>query len=193
MIRGHRVSIVAVLSLGAAVAAMTATPDALAATAPGWRLVSAIHKGPAADINSLSSVVAVNKSDAWAFGGSDVAIQQGGTPTAEHWNGHWRAAALPAGLAGSLGAASAPGRSDIWAVSQLNGYVLHYNGTKWSVAKKFPETGGSVPEQLTGVAAGSTPPAPCRRATSGRSGRTTSARRTSLCTTTGAPGSRLGA
>jgi hypothetical protein len=153
MIRGHRASSVAVLSLAAAAVAVAAAPAALAAAAPGWRIVSAIHQGPAADINGLSSVVAVNKHDAWAFGGSDVAIQQGGKPIAEHWNGAWRAAALPAGLAGALGAASAPGPSDIWVVSQLNGYVLHYNGTAWSVAKKLPETGGSLPEQLTGVTA----------------------------------------
>jgi hypothetical protein len=155
MIRGHRVRIVTVLSVAAATAAasMAALPDAQAATTPGWRLVSAIHQGPAADINGLSSVVAVIRRNAWAFGGTDVALPQGGKPTAEHWNGHWRAAALPAGLAGPLGAASAPSRNDIWVVSQLNGYVLHYNGAAWSVAKKLPEPEGSLPKQLTGVTA----------------------------------------
>jgi hypothetical protein len=68
MIRGHRASSVAVLSLAAAAVAVAAAPAALAAAAPGWRIVSAIHQGPAADINGLSSVVAVNKHDAWAFG-----------------------------------------------------------------------------------------------------------------------------
>lgn len=83
MIRGHRARILTVLT-AAAVAAAAAAPAAQAATAPGWRLVSAIHQGPVADINAMSSVVAVNKRDAWAFGGSDVAVQQGGSPIAEH-------------------------------------------------------------------------------------------------------------
>ncbi len=153
MIRGRRARVGFVLSLASVTAAAMAALPAQAATAPGWRLVSSIHQGPAADINGLSSVAAVNGSDAWAFGGSDVSEPRGGAPTAEHWDGTWKAAALPAGLAGPLGAASAPSGKDIWVVSQLNGYVLHYNGAAWSVAKTFPEPTGGLPEQLTGVTA----------------------------------------
>jgi len=47
---------------------------------------------------------------------------------------------------------SAPTGSDVWAVSQLTGYVLHWDGTTWSVAKKWKES-QSLPRQLTGVTA----------------------------------------
>ncbi|HTS97450.1 MAG TPA: hypothetical protein VMI33_12585 [Streptosporangiaceae bacterium] len=148
---------VAVVGAGLAVAtagsALAALSPAQAATPPGWRLVSTIHQGAAAGINGLSSVISPARGDSWAFGGSDVSGATPGTPIAEHWGGlRWRAAALPGGLTGVLGASSAAGPSDIWVVSQRSGYVLHYNGVKWSVAKQFKENQG-LPLELTGVIA----------------------------------------
>jgi hypothetical protein len=71
---------------------------------------------------------------------------------AEHWNGtDWHAAALPAGLQGWLAAASAVSPTDIWAVSVYNGYALHWDGSRWSVAKRWKETAN--PAALTGVTA----------------------------------------
>jgi hypothetical protein len=155
MIRQRRARIVigAGLAAVAAGSALAAPSAARAATTPGWRVVSAIHQGAAADINGLVTVVSPAKTDAWAFGGAEVNGVTGGTPIAERWNGsRWRAAALPAGLTGVLGAASAPGSGDIWAVTQLSGLVLHYNGSKWSVAKRFKEN-SELPIELTGVTA----------------------------------------
>jgi hypothetical protein len=140
-----RVAIGAGLAAAVAGSALAFLPSAQAATAPGWRLLSSLHHGPASDINGLNSVVPVSKTDAWAFGGSNVDGTPGNTPIAEHWNGsHWNTAALPAGLTGEVGAGSAPSRSDIWAVGTgtKNGYVLHYNGKKWLVAKRWKQTGG---------------------------------------------------
>jgi hypothetical protein len=156
MIRKQRARITfgAGLAVAMALPALTAAlPPAQAATATGWRIVSNLHAGPATNFDGLTSVVAPGKTDAWAFGGSDLGEQTGGAPIAEHWNGrHWRAAALPGGLTDALGAASAPSGNDVWVVSQLGGYVLHYNGSKWSVAKTWPE-GSELPQALTGVTA----------------------------------------
>jgi hypothetical protein len=156
MMRRRRARIV----LGAGLAAVTAgstlaaLAPAQAATTPGWRLVSAIHQGPVSGSDELFSVVAPTKTDSWAFGGADLSGGTSGTPIAQRTGpaGHWRAADLPGGLTGSVSAASAPGPKDIWAVTGLTGLVLHYNGTKWSVAKRFTENQG-LPLELTGVTA----------------------------------------
>jgi hypothetical protein len=151
--RGARIVIGAALAVITAGPALTAVWPAQAAAAPGWRLVSAIHQGPAAGTNGLLSVVSPARAGAWAVGGADISGGTGGTPIAERWNGRrWRAAALPAGLTGTLGAASAPSATDIWAVTELTGLVLHYNGTRWSVARRFTEH-QDLPLEFSGVTA----------------------------------------
>jgi len=156
MMRRQRARIALGVGLAAATAgsALTGLAPAQAATTPGWRLVSAIHQGAASDNDGLFSVVSPTKSDTWAFGGAGISGGTSGTPIDQRAGaaGHWRAADLPGGLTGVLGAASAPGPKDIWAVTQLSGLVLHYNGTKWSVAKRFEEN-QTLPLQLTGVTA----------------------------------------
>lgn len=112
---------------------------AQAAASPGWRIVANHHYLPRADNNGLLSVVAPAKTDAWAFGGNNVGSAQG-RPIAEKWNGStWHTATLPVGVTGNLEAASAPAAKDIWAVSEETGYLLHFNGSAWSVAKRFTE------------------------------------------------------
>jgi hypothetical protein len=70
-------------------------------------------------------------------------------PAAQHWNGRrWLPAALPAGLDSFISAASASGPADVWAVSAFGGYLLHWNGTGWSVARKW-----NPAAQATGVTA----------------------------------------
>ena len=44
--------------------------------------------------------------------------------------------------------ASAPSANDIWAITGLGGYVLHWNGARWSRAKHLPGSG-----ELTGATA----------------------------------------
>ena len=108
--------------------------------AGGWCRRSIRARRPAT--TACSGVVAPTKADSVGvrrrrhFGGPRAPR----SPSApEPRPGHWRAADLPGGLTGVLGGASAPGPKDIWAVTQLSGLVLHYNGTKWSVAKRFAE------------------------------------------------------
>jgi hypothetical protein len=151
--RPARIMIGAGLAAGA-LSAATMLP-AQAASSTGWRIVSNRHFGAAGDSNYLYAVVAPTADDAWAFGASqsDGATPAGG-PVAENWNGtKWQAATLPSGLSDTIIAASAPSAADVWAVTDISGTVLHYNGTTWSVAKQFSEPAGELPEQLTGVTA----------------------------------------
>jgi hypothetical protein len=148
MARAQRAGVV--IAAGLLVAAVTAAAAAAAQPTanPGWRLVSSRHPGPAGDIDVLISTVATSRNGAWAFG-AEVSVSGRGVPLAERWNGRtWQAAALLPGLTGELGPASAPAANDVWVVATVGGYVLHYNGSRWSVAKRWR------PRQvLTGVTA----------------------------------------
>jgi hypothetical protein len=94
-------------------------------------------------------VVSTGRNNAWAFGGADLLGPARGTPVAEHWNGRsWRVVALPSGLTGSIAAASAPAANDVWAVGGPGRFVLHYNGSTWSVARRWKDS-----LVLTGVTA----------------------------------------
>ena len=152
MNRAHRARATLGSGLAAAALAVGAGLPAQAASATGWRVVSSQHYGAANAFSLLTSVVAPSRADAWAFGGSDLSGATAGTPVAEQWNGTaWQNAALPGGLADSIEAASAPGPGDIWAVSRLGEYVLHWDGTTWAVARQWAP--GGIPLQLTGVTA----------------------------------------
>jgi hypothetical protein len=120
---------------------------ARAASSTGWRKSVIRHYGAKHDASGYSAVVAPGGSSAWVFGGTN----PGGTsaPVALQWDGtQWRARPLPKGLTGFISDASASGRRDIWAVSAAGGYVLHWNGVRWSVAKTWHVHGA-----LTGVTA----------------------------------------
>lgn len=134
----------ATLSLALAVPAQAATP--------GWRVVFGTHYGASTTDSGYVTVVAPSKLDLWAFGGSDLSGATPEVPVAEHWNGSaWTAGVLPAAVTSSansaIEAASAVSPSNIWAVTQFHGYVMHWNGA-WSVATQLPGAG-----QLTGITA----------------------------------------
>ena len=149
MIGAQRALAATVAGLMAAALSVAAAPPAQAAASAGWRLVATRHFGAARDLNGLSAVVAPGSKDAWALGGTG--FYGGGVPVAEHWNGRrWRAVALPPGLTDAITAASAPAANDIWAVSGVGGYVLHFNGSTWSVARRWHP---AFFEEITGVTA----------------------------------------
>jgi hypothetical protein len=138
----------------AALLAAVALP-AQAATTPGWRQVFSHHYGVAANFSSYNTVIAPGAKNAWAFGGTD--ISGGGRPTqsvAVHWNGSsWSGSKLPAGVTDAIIAASAPAANDIWAVTFHDGWILHYDGTSWKVAKHLTGTQNGLGLELTGVVA----------------------------------------
>jgi hypothetical protein len=115
------------------------------ARAPDWRIAATVHYGPGGNASGYSAVVAPAKSDAWVFGGTN----PGGasSPTAEHWDGRrWQPSPLPPGLSDFIVAADASSARNVWAVG--DGYALRWNGSRWSVAKTWPQA-----RQLTSVAA----------------------------------------
>jgi hypothetical protein len=122
-----------------AVAARPAPARAAArqpASAPGWRTTVTRHYGAADDASGFSAVIALTRTDAWAFGGTNPG--GAGSPVAMRWDGaSWRPWPLPSGLRDFIGDASAPSAADIWAVSYAGGYVLHWDGSRWLVAKRW--------------------------------------------------------
>jgi hypothetical protein len=144
MKRARRAGIV-LGSISAAVATLAAGFPARAADAAGWQIAAKVHYGPSGNASGYSAVIAAAKDDAWVFGGTN----PGGpsSPAAVHWNGkRWQAWRLPAGLDGFIVAAAASSASNVWAVG--GGYVLRWNGTRWTVAKSWSQAGG-----ITSVAA----------------------------------------
>jgi hypothetical protein len=141
-------------SLAAAALAATAWLPGSAAASTGWQVAFRAHSGASTIFNGLIGVSASGTASAWAVGGTDLSGGTPGAPAAERWNGKaWHAATLPGGLTGTLGAVSTPAQNDAWAVSQLTGYALHWNGTAWSVAKTWPEPAHGLNRELTGVTA----------------------------------------
>lgn len=148
MILPARAGLMISVGVSAAALAISAAVPAQAAASPGWRRSATVHYGSASTYSLFFDVAALSSKQAWAVGGLNVA--QTGKPAAYHWTGKsWRATSLPRGLQDSLVAVSASSAKDIWAVSDLGGYIVHYNGSKWSTAtKRFTGFG-----ELTGVTA----------------------------------------
>lgn len=124
------------LAAPAASAEARAAGPAGSASADGWQVALTRHYGTARDASGYSAVVSPGRLDVWAFGGTN----PGGAsiPVAMHWTGtRWQPWPLPRGLSGFIGDASAPSSRDIWAVSYGGGYILHWNGKHWSVARRW--------------------------------------------------------
>jgi hypothetical protein len=123
------------------VAPATARPDGslggeLTAADGSWRMVSDGHFGSPSNASGFSAVVAPAAKDAWVFGGTNPG--QASSPVAQRWNGRsWRTVPLPAGLDSFISGASASAPGNVWAVSSFGGYVLRWNGVRWSVARRW--------------------------------------------------------
>jgi hypothetical protein len=141
-------------TLTAAALALAACLPSQAATGTGWQVAFSGHFGPADMSNALLAVTAPSTASAWAVGGTESSGDPGVSPVALQWAGSsWQASALPSGLTGTLGAVSAPAGNDVWAASYLNGYLLHWDGTTWSVAKNWPRSPNGQSGEITGVTA----------------------------------------
>jgi len=141
--------------LSAAVLVIAPAALAQASSGAGWRVAFSHHYGTQATGSSYLGVTAPGKGAAWAAGGAGgTGSPATGRPTVARWrNGRWRPASLPSGLTGWLGAISADSARDAWAVSLQTGFALHWNGTKWSVARRWPEPKHGLLRELTGVTA----------------------------------------
>lgn len=127
--------------------ALTTGGRAPAARSAGWQMALDQHYGSVHDASGYSAVITTGRRAAWVFGGTN----PGGTsvPVALEWTGsRWRPSQLPKHLTGFISDASAPSPHDIWAVSYTGGYVLHWNGRDWTVARRWRKAG-----ELTGVTA----------------------------------------
>jgi hypothetical protein len=114
------------------------SPRPARASTSAFRVAISRHYGTPGNASGYSVIVATGSREAWVFGGTN----PGGpsTPLAERWNGRsMTPSALPAGLTGFISDASAPSATDIWAASEYGGYVLHWNGTRWRLAKRWPK------------------------------------------------------
>jgi hypothetical protein len=145
--------VLAAASACAAALALSPALPAQAASGPGWRVVFSHHYGGATTSSGYLAVASPGKAAAWAVGGAGgTGNLATGSPEGARWvHGSWRPIRLPGGLSGWLGAVSADSPKDVWAVSIAHGYLLHWNWTRWAVAKRFPLHG--VMTQLTGVTA----------------------------------------
>jgi hypothetical protein len=125
---------------------------AQAATHPGWRIVFSHQYGGPANTAQYWAVSSAGPGAAWAVGGAGQTPDIPGWPVGAHWNGRgWFVAPMPHGLADPLTAVSADSGDDAWAVSESGGYLLHWTGGRWSLARRWPEH--SLPTQVTGVTA----------------------------------------
>jgi hypothetical protein len=141
--------------LSAAVLAMAPAALAQASSGSGWRVVFSHHNGAQATMSTYLSVTAPGKGAAWAAGGAggNGSPATGRPAAARLSNGRWRPVSLPGGLTGWLGAISADSAKDAWAVSLQTGFALHWNGTRWTVARRWPEPKHGLLRELTGVTA----------------------------------------
>jgi hypothetical protein len=138
-------------ALTAAALTLAICPPSEAAASTGWQVAFRGHFGSAGMGNDLLAVAAASTASAWAVGGTESNGDSNVSPVVLQWNGtKWQAPALPTGLAGTLSAVSAPASNDVWAGSLINGYLLHWDGTAWSIAKKWAT---SQSGQITGITA----------------------------------------
>ncbi len=123
-----------------------ATVQHAAIVSPQWRMAVNLHYGQIPNASGYSEVLTVGHV-VWAFGGTNPGGQS--SPVAMFLaRGTWHDSALPAGLTNFISGASAPKPNDIWAISEYGEYVLHWNGSRWSLVKSWSQSG-----QLTGVVA----------------------------------------
>jgi hypothetical protein len=111
-----------------------------------FQLTAGRHYGQRANASGYSVILRAGPDSAWLFGGTN----PGGpsAPVAALWDGTTlTTATLPSGLTSFISDASATSGTDIWAASQYGRYLLHYDGSQWRVAKRWPRG------QITGLMA----------------------------------------
>jgi hypothetical protein len=124
---------------GPAAAAVVARP-----AAGGWRIALTVN-GPHAPY--FSAVTAAGPASGWAFEG----FRFGGTDPTAAWRltgRGWHRAAFPGRTAELVTAAASASPASVWAIAQdfpgPTTRVLHWDGSRWSVAHRFRRAAGGV-------------------------------------------------
>ena len=116
----------------AALTAATALPGNAATTAE-WRL-SAYES---AVTGSMTSVVAISRTDAWAVGNTSRGETAVNNPYVLHWNGaKWSGVTIPGGSGFTSALVSASSASNVWVLGTnfdglLNQKIFRYDGSHW--------------------------------------------------------------
>lgn len=120
--------------------AHTAQPPQL----PGWRIARVNNYG---DHDSLTAVVAVSPTDAWAGG----LVSNAGTHAfLQHWNGRtWDRASLPASIRhisfAQITGLAASSASNVWAfISGHPAAAVRFDGKTWRVVRQWPDEAFSI-------------------------------------------------
>ena len=125
-------------------AAHRAQPAATIGSA--FKMAASRHFGQPGNASGYSVIAVTGSGQVWAFGGTN----PGGpsAPIAVRWNGTTTmTTTLPSGLTSFISDASASSASDIWAASQYGSYILHFDGSRWRVARRWSHG------QITGLTA----------------------------------------
>jgi hypothetical protein len=105
----------------------------------GWVLELNQHFGSPGNASGFSTVL-LTRGHLWVFGGTNPGGRS--VPVIATIVGRrWRTARLPSRLSDFISDASAPGPSDIWAISSYGRYVLHFDGTRWQLVKRWDQAG----------------------------------------------------
>ena len=128
--------IVPILAAGAVTPGEAHAHQAAKVSAATFRVAATRHYGQPGNASGYSVIVATGRREMWAFGGTNPGGQS--APVAVRLNGRaMTPSQLPAGLSGFISDASAPSDRDIWAASEYGRYVVHWNGRRWRVAKRW--------------------------------------------------------
>lgn len=110
-----------------------------------WQIVPSPNFNQGSASNFLYAIAAVSPNDIWAVGYTDtISGPHRFNPLALHWDGTaWTVVSTPTTAGGSLLAAKAFATDDVWAVGEdetqsghtttSTTYVLHWDGSSWSV------------------------------------------------------------
>jgi hypothetical protein len=137
--------------------------EALHFDGSSWSVVRMAQ--PSTNTPTISAVMAVSPTSAWAVGvdiGATSAL--GGSTLIEHWNGSaWSVVPSPTpGADPSLTGVAARGNGDVYAVGSslpsinggvVQGIILRFNGSTWSVDQD-PTTGSYSPLSAAAAAPG---------------------------------------
>ncbi len=120
-------------------AAHRAEPHQVKLTGQAWHLAVERHYGQPGNASGYSTVVTAGRR-IWAFGGTNPGGLSSPVATVRI-DGTWRAVSLPTGLADFLSDASATSATDLWAISGYGRYILHWDGSQWTISRRWGRQG----------------------------------------------------